>query len=383
MWEALFGDGCDIDDGEKLAKKYNPVDYADSWLPSFGDHTSSDYPTVWHFFNFGASGSHLHNAPPGLYYPQAGPSYPGVMDFVIMTGAGLSGLSVHASESDGVSHYGQYDDDERSDLAWQAYDIGSIDFSSVDNLARYGWDDRFLASGQTSARGLAWPLHAIGDVTAPHHVVGTTSWGHRPYEDYIDQYFDDLVYFFDGVELQEDVDQRERVLQWAFGYWLSLQQGTDVQQFVTDLGDETRFLVALEGDWPYRDTASIDYHLGSDDAKHMAVEHYRNFDSQIRVHLERAIAASLALLTHASALVVDPGFDPGTKCTGDSHYEMNVGCVPGPAPGPDPILTLPGVCNESDASCQGGGCPDPCTTFADCPTQYDACLSGCCTYIPK
>jgi hypothetical protein len=210
-WEAIFGDGCDLDDGAKLAKKYNPVDYVDSWLPGFGDVHGDPYPTLWHFINVDAGGPSQHNAPPGLVYPDAGPSYPGVMDVAIMAGAGLVGLSVHASKSDGVDFYGQYDDDGRGDNAWQAYDIGTIDFSPIDNLARYGWDDKFIAGGSISARGLAWPLHAIGDATAPHHVAGTSSWGHRPYEDYIDQYFDDLVFLLDDIELSEDAAQRQRI----------------------------------------------------------------------------------------------------------------------------------------------------------------------------
>jgi hypothetical protein len=47
---------------------------------------------------------------------------------------------------------------------------------------------------------------------------------------------------------------------------------------VSDLAFETRFLVDLQNDWPYRDLASV-YHLGGDDAKHMAVESYRAWNS--------------------------------------------------------------------------------------------------------
>lgn len=382
-WNAIFGDGCDLDDGAKLAKKYNPVDYVDSWLPGFGDVSGDPYPTLWHFINVDAGGPSQHNAPPGLVYPDAGPSYPGVIDVAIMAGAGLSGLSVHASKSDGVDNYGQFDDDGRGDNAWQAYDIGTIDFSPIDNLARYGWDDKFIAGGSKSARGLAWPLHAIGDATAPHHVAGTSSWGHRPYEDYIDQYFDDLVFLLDDLELPEDAAQRQRILESAFFYWAELKAGAGVQQFVSDLAAETRFLVDQEGDWPYRDLASVDYHLGGDDAKHMAVESYRTWNSLIRGHLERAIAASLALLVSASELAIDPGFDPSSKCGIDEHYEPNAGCQPGPPPGSTPPLNLPGICPQ-DVSCQQGPvCQFMCVVVADCPTPYDGCADGCCYVVVK
>lgn len=383
-WEAIFGDGCDLDDGAKLAKKYNPVDYVDSWLPGFGDVHGDPYPTLWHFINVDAGGPSQHNAPPGLVYPDAGPSYPGVMDVAIMAGAGLVGLSVHASKSDGVDFYGQYDDDGRGDNAWQAYDIGTIDFSPIDNLARYGWDDKFIAGGSISARGLAWPLHAIGDATAPHHVAGTSSWGHRPYEDYIDQYFDDLVFLLDDIELPEDAAQRQRILEYAFSYWMDLKAGTGVQQFVSDLAFETRFLVDLQDDWPYRDLASVDYHLGGDDAKHMAVESYRANNTFIRGHLERAIAASLALLVRASELATNPGFDPTSKCGIDEHYEPNAGCLPGPPGITPPPLNLPEICTE-DATCQETpGCQHTCVVVAGCPLPYDGCnIEGCCYIVIK
>ena len=382
-YEAIFGDGCDLDDGAKLAKKYNPVDYVDSWIPGFGDISGDPYPTLWHFINVDAGGASLHNGPPGMHYPDAGPSYPGVVDVVIMAAAGLSGLSVRADKSDGVPNYGQYDDDTRGDKAWQAYDIGTIDFSPIDNLGRYGWADKYVAGGSMSARGLAWPLHAIGDATAPHHVAGTSSWGHRPYEDYIDQYFEDLVNLLDGVELPDDTLQRQRILADAFFYWQTLHDGVGVQEFITDLASETRFLVASEGDWAYSDLASIDYHVGGDDAKHMSVESYRAYNPFIRGHLERAIAASLALLVIAADKAQEPEFDPSTKCGTDEHYVANAGCQPGPPPPPGPQLDLQGLCLESGSCSSGGGCQNPCQVFSDCPPTYDICLDGCCTAVPK
>jgi hypothetical protein len=382
-WGAIFGDGCDLDDGNKLAKKYNPVDVVDSWIPGYGDFSGDPYPTLWHFINVDAGGASLHNAPPGMHYPDAGPSHPGLMDVVIMAAAGFSGLSVRVDESDGVGNYGQYDDDERADKAWQAYDIGTVDFSPIDNLARYGWDKKFVGGGSISARGFAWPLHAIGDATAPHHVAGTSSWGHRPYEDYIDQYFEDLVNLLDGVEVPDDTLQRQRILELAFSYWMDLQDGVGVQQFVTDLAVETRFLVDVEGDWAYSDLASIKYHLGGDDAKHMSVESYRAYNSYIRGHLERAIGASLALLTFAADQALDPGFDPGIKCGTDEHYAANAGCQPGPPPPPGPQLILPGICTEGDACSNGGGCQNLCQVVTDCPPAYNVCIDGCCFAIPK
>ena len=45
----------------------------------------------------------------------------------------------------------------------------------VDNLGLFGW--KSSRSGSRKARSLGWPMHAIGDAVAPHHVLGTTGWG--------------------------------------------------------------------------------------------------------------------------------------------------------------------------------------------------------------
>jgi len=66
-----------------------------------------------------------------------------------------------------------------------------------------------VLSGYSDAKGLAWPLHAIGDVCAPHHVVGTTSWGHRPFEEIVDHHEPSFIPEFDtddaGTQLRSIV----------------------------------------------------------------------------------------------------------------------------------------------------------------------------------
>jgi hypothetical protein len=165
---------------------------------------------------------------------------------------------------------------------------------------------------------------------------------------------------------------------------MDLKTGTGVQQFVEDLAFETRFLVDLQNDWPYRDLASVDYHLGGDDAKHMAVESYRANNTFIRGHLERAIAASLAFLVRASELATNPGFDPTSKCGIDEHYEPNADCLPGPPGITPPLLELPGICTD-DVTCQESpGCQHTCVAPADCPAPYDGCnIEGCCYIVVK
>ena len=273
-----------------------------------GSHTSSDYTGVWHFIDV-AAGEGRYNDIRGLWYEGAGPAgkYPGVIDVGIMVSANMSGLSVNAYESDGDDFYGEYDKIGRGDLAWHAYNIAHTEFSSVANLAHYGWD-QFKSGGRVSARGLAWPLHAIADASCPHHTVGTTSWGHRPYEDWIERIFPLIVE-------QNDKAQRVRILYDAFYWWDAFQQDEDMEAMVTTVAFGTKSIVesAFPPDWPYQDLASFDYHTG---AKGLAVSYYAlaGKDQEAARLMEHAIGATLGLLLRVSQIAVDPGADPSTKC---------------------------------------------------------------------
>ena len=111
---------------------------------------------MWHFIHVDGDGAH-YNDTRGLLYEEAGPSYPGAIDSTTTAGADSTGLSLKAGASDGDDFYGEYDKD-RGDPAWQAYSVGHLEFSPVDNLAQFGWDKRYVAGGKISAAGLAWLL---------------------------------------------------------------------------------------------------------------------------------------------------------------------------------------------------------------------------------
>ena len=164
VWDAIFGDGCDVGSSFDMAKKYNPVEYVDGWIPGYGEVRQGDAATMWHFIHVDGDGAH-YNDTRGLLYEEAGPSYPGAIDLMMMAGADLTGLSLKAGASDGDDFYGEYDKISRGDPAWQAYSVGHLEFSPVDNLAQFGWDKRYVAGGKISAAGLAWPLHATSSVT--------------------------------------------------------------------------------------------------------------------------------------------------------------------------------------------------------------------------
>src|SRR5687768_2262778 len=192
VYNAVFGDGCDFDDSYDLARQYNPVDYIQGWIPGIGNIQESDYTTLWHFLHVDDPFPE-YNDVRGMRHERAGPSMvPGAVDVVITAATFASGLSLKARSSNGTTQYGQYDRVHRTWQQWQAHPIGVTEFSPIQHLARYGWE-RFLDGGAVNSGHLAWPLHALGDAAAPHHLVGTTGWGHRPFEDLVDHDQEDFL----------------------------------------------------------------------------------------------------------------------------------------------------------------------------------------------
>jgi hypothetical protein len=377
LWDLLFGDGCDIDSSFDLSNEYNPVLYADGWLPGFGDIRGTDYTGLWHFIDVRA-GPGDYNDIRGMYYPDAGPTgHPGVVDYLVMAAADFDGLSLNAGASDGDDHYGDYDKVSRGDLAWQSLSIAHLEFSSLDNLALYGWD-KFKLGGHKSAAGLAWPLHAIGDATEPHHVVGTSSHGHRPLEDAVD-HSQDLVLPL-GPPAQpsgEDYDQRRRILLEGYYWWKALHDsGGDVRSMIRVLAIGT---LPMAGDWAFDDYASFEYLLPNGAGE---ISYYSKLP-QTKPLLERGTGATLGFLAYVSEGAVDAGFDPNTKCPPGTHWDLDAGCKPGSGGQPPPPVPID-VCfagSTCDAGAADGGCT-PCVTNDDCSSNYN-CTNGCCIGIVK
>lgn len=364
---------CNVDDAFDLAREYNPVDYFESWLPGFGHLQSSEYTGLWHFLHVEPDTAHRYNDIRGMWYEGAGPgSRPGFMDVVLMATSDLSGLSLNAYSSRGDDQYGQYDRVARLEPAWQAHTIGHLEFSPVSNLALYGWNE-FAKDGYKSARGLAWPLHAIGDVSAPHHVVGTTSWGHRPYEDFAEKYWSKMIGHSD--------DQRRRILANSYGYWQKLLS-RDVGEYVKELALETREKVRAQGDWAYNDYASFDYHLAAN-GPGSAINRYKGFEDEIAGLLEQAISATLGFLVYTADRVRDPGIDAATKCPSGTHYEPAQGCQPGP--GKQPVIEPADVLMDDELpETDGGICESGmfCNPEEPCPSWH-WCSNSCCIPLPR
>jgi hypothetical protein len=282
LFECIFG-GCSKckSDARKAADTINPVDEVEGWIPGVGDISGNDWVGLWHHINMNDGASNEFDAHQGELFEEAGPPGMGMdpVDLVLMAVMDATGLSVNYNDSDGVHEYqissspdGAALTQIRDKSQWQFSTLPHTPFEPVSNLAEYGWR-RFFDASEHSVRNLAWPLHAIGDATVPMHVVATSAWGHRPYED-------SQEYLWPQITLQDRQDQEQinfinRVMQRAFiwnGKILAWRMAhgnskdVPVRDIVTELAGNTHtYSLQMQGQtggaWPFSVVASTAYLL--------------------------------------------------------------------------------------------------------------------------
>jgi len=228
-----------------------------------------------------------------------------------------AGISVNYDDSKGVHQYqitaspdGSPVTRRRDKAQWQYTTVAHMPFEPVDNLAEYGWR-RFFDSPDHAISNLAWPLHAIGDATVPMHVVATSAWGHRPYED-------SQEYVWSRVR-QQDASQPEqaafmaRVMQRALFWnekiqtWRAAHGNTrdvPVRDIVTEVAANThaysvRMQGATGGAWPFSVVASTAY-LVEPTATSKGYAAIPNAADLARPLLEDGVGATIALLVAAA-----------------------------------------------------------------------------------
>jgi hypothetical protein len=202
--ECIFGD-CDRCDSNArdFADSINPTDEVLGLIPGLGDKSGPDYVGVWHFIGMHPGAPGTFDDRPGYLIDHGGPEgQPDALAIDIMALSDLMGLTLNYHESDGprqyeVAHGNDFHPNTkpRSAAQWMFPTFPHLIFEPVDNLAKYGWD--VFRMERASAAPLGWPLHAIGDATVPMHVVGASGWGHRPFEDAIEDAWPRLVYLTD------------------------------------------------------------------------------------------------------------------------------------------------------------------------------------------
>ncbi len=357
LYEAIWGDGCDWKDGGDAARSVNPVEWITGMIPGAGNIKGTDYTGLWHFIHMESITKGDYNDNPGMHYLWAGEDFPGLLDWGIFVGAAASGLSLNAEASDGDDHYGQYDRTWRAWPSWQAMHIGHLEFSSLDNLAQYGWDT-YRQSGYAGALGLGHVLHALGDAGEPHHVTGTTSHGHRPYEDFVQQHSEELM----GrpyATPNESTEFEVHAANVAYSYWKSFKDGHDVRALVTQLAKSTS---AEWGEWADEDIASYNYWDAEgepDEAadKQAAIDVYLGEEAKMRDRLAYSVGAIIAFLTEAAGLAARNG-------------ERDLSC--------DPWLRFSVETRRCESKCGGARV---CTEDSHCAPEGSGswCSDYCCT----
>lgn len=330
-----FGDGCDWEDGLDAAAVSNPVTLIEGWIPGIGNIRDGDYVGLWHFIH--VDGPHnVFNEPRGMSYLWAGPTEArnvggiSTLDLGIIAATDFAGLSLDAYDAQGDDHYGQYDEVGRWAAHWQAFAIGHIEFSPLDNFARYGWEE-FKGNGGTSAFGLGWPLHALGDASEPHHVTGTTGWGHRPYEDYVGDHESELVFWGAVEDVAKEPWRAKQLLETAFRYWVSFSRGEDMQALVTSLAKSTRSKTLTLGNggmWAWHDGRSTDFKFGDSEEKQASIDAWASDAEKLKVLLDESEAAMIAFLSVAADYMRDPGAGDTCCPAGEGFDLARLRCVP-------------------------------------------------------
>jgi hypothetical protein len=390
----------------------DPVDYVDGWIPGIpyslvGDDT--EFNGLWHFIEANSTPGPRgrYNNPSGMYYPNAGPQWdPGELDDDIIDFTSATGLSLNSRSSDGVSNYAPFDDDTRNWIKWQAHVIGLTEFSPVDNLARYGqkvYDDNNAYGFHLSAFGLGWPLHALGDASVPMHVANTTSWGHRPYEDAVNDIFPYALRFetdapkagSPGQDYFTDCHRAVEIVLKAYSWWqqYGMANGNhiDIADLVGRVASNSRMWIDSHQN-VYNDDLSVTYQFGpaSDSSKNHqdATTGYllSDFGGGTKLQdfaaplLLESSAAMLAYLVDEGQFVWDQQANPNTKCPPNTHFVFLQGCQPGAGATPPPTASMfvPNCstngqhCTGASDCCSGLRCLMGTPTLGTCSTQGTA-----------
>src|SRR5262249_15587382 len=171
----------------------------DGIAPGFGNLYGDNYTGMSHHIQMVGGGENDYDDHQGLFLSHAGPfATMDAVDLAAMTLSDLAGISIYYDGSDSPKRYESKGGDglpatsHRSKAQWQFTTAAHTQMERVDNVAQWGWNNYSDPKGKHPVEALGFPLHAIGDATVPMHAAGTPAWGHRPYEDGMDQIWSKL-----------------------------------------------------------------------------------------------------------------------------------------------------------------------------------------------
>jgi hypothetical protein len=383
-----------LDQAKSLADSLIPLEELHGAMPVFGAIRDADaLAGLWHFQDLVEGATNPCDDHRGILYEEAGPArVPDALDVAFVIIGDLTGLTLNFDASSGPERFnitnpedGDQPSCERGRVDWEFQTLGHTDFSPLDNLALYGWR-RFATPSSYLAQELGWPLHAIGDAVAPHHVAGTTGWGHRPYEDAADLNWRKIIYiepplFGDQKRLQ--YEQLRTILTWAFHYMQVLdekraerpsdtsQQEIPIRALITEVGADTlaQTTEPITGapKWPFNPLLSVPYVLDAGIKTQVLTEFYGDQASiqGTRALLERGAGAAAAFLS--STWRVDGTVLPtGARCNSSEPHNGFFRC------------SAQTTCNEG--CCEpfaSSDCDFPCQNSDECGAGL-ICQANCC-----
>jgi hypothetical protein len=338
--ECIFGDCGDCDkDAHDFADSVNPTDEILGMLPGcdafdFCDIHGLDYVGVWHFIGLQTGANNDFDDHSGYQMDNGGPfGAPDPFVTGVIWFTDNLGFTLNYSKSDGPKQYqigsGQdfhRDTKMRSRSKWMFPTFPHLIFEPVDNLGKYGWDQFQPSLAEASrepdhgVKALSWPLHALGDATVPMHVVNTSGWGHRPFEDSIEDAWPRLIYLTeDSSEAaqarSQQIEQAKRILRKAYTWrksildWRTAHPGNNnnlpVRDLITAVAQETFNYAQSQTPtgWPYNPYLSLEYaaqeHASAPGKAALNYEDDASVD-KARPLIENGSAAILAFLMSAA-----------------------------------------------------------------------------------
>lgn len=341
------------------AEDLGALDFFDNFIPLVGGDIEDDStPGLWHFIQMKPGQSNEFDDHQGYFVDEAGPTV-GEFDafqlFLQVLGD-LGGVTVDYDHSAGPKKYQILSNDGHENTSpwrdegdWEETTYGHMVFEPIDNLAYYGWDSWKAPPHHTPFIG--YVLHALGDAAAPHHVIGSTGWGHRPFEDAAEAIWPRLRFLTgpnnqegslsellsftpqpDQIEFFLQKGQASAILDQAFEDWKFIQawrsshpgqeNDTPVRDLVTRVAQWTYdHCIALHNaqGWPYFPALSWLHYSDDETVQKIgdSIHFYTNYpggDPLTRQLINRSVAATIAFLAAApQALIVTGNLLPSVE----------------------------------------------------------------------
>lgn len=322
LWEFISSGSNCWERSKQIARDTDPIQQLEGLLPGIGDDWDLDYVGMWHHINMNPSAPADFDDRPGWAPLYSGPDgIAGLTEVGLLALSATTGQSIYYDKSLGPKRYqvsdgqdGHRNTARRSKSQWQYLPFAYTTMEPVDNLAWYGWN-RFKREAR-DAHSLQWPLHAIGDAAAPHHVIASTGWGHRPFEDAVSKrnIWETVTYSAACPSAELRAQQwaqvlriaekafrfRADILRWRAGH-PERAHDIPVRDLVTTLAHKT-YESAMESfvrdprQGLFIDGATIEYATGATGTAVARYTSQADFSDQVRPYIEDSMAATMAFL---------------------------------------------------------------------------------------